>query len=206
MGIFYAPSEESAAVRLSHRGAPERRRTMLNSFCRAAAATVGCAALIAAGCSFLQSNAEVTPVDQQFMLTAASVGTAEVDMAELAERQGGDPAVKAYGHRLAQTHARINDELSLLAERKHVNLIHAMDPANRTLYEELTHLSGPLFDREYLLAQINMHRMGDGLYESEAQAGEDADVKAFAARNAPVGVEHLQLAQTLLAQERPSGG
>ncbi|WP_116135685.1 DUF4142 domain-containing protein [Trinickia diaoshuihuensis] len=174
---------------------------MLNSKCRHASAAAGLAALIAAGCSLLQSSAEVTPVDQQFMLTAASVGTAEVDMAELAEHQAGDPAVRAYGHRLAQEHTGINDELTQLAERKHVKLIKAMDPANRTLYEELAHLNGQLFDREYLLAQVNIHRMGNSLYESEAQAGEDADVKAFAAKNAPAGAEHLRMAQSLLASK-----
>lgn len=175
---------------------------MFDSFSRSAIVVSVCTASIAAGCSFLQTSAEVTPVDQQFMLTAASVGTAEVDMAELAARQAGDPAVKAYGQRLAQAHTRINDELTELAERKHVKLIKAMDPANRTLYEELTHLNGAMFDREYLLAQVNIHRMGNSLYESEAQAGEDEDVKAFAAKNAPAGAEHLKLAQSLLAQQR----
>lgn len=174
---------------------------MLMSKCRNAAAAVGLAASMVTGCSLLQSSAEVTPVDQQFMLTAASVGTAEVDMAELAQRQAGDPAVKAYGRRLAQEHAAINEALTQLAERKHVKLINAMDPANRTLYEELTHLSGRLFDREYLRAQINIHRMGNALYDSEAQAGEDADVKAFAAKGAPAGAEHLRVAQSLLANE-----
>jgi putative membrane protein len=178
---------------------------MFDSFSRSAIVVPVFAAAIAAGCSFLQTSAEVTPVDQQFMLTAASVGTAEVDMAELAARQGGDPAVKAYGERLAREHTGINDELTDLAERKHVKLIKAMDPANRTLYEELTHLNGAMFDREYLLAQINIHRMANSLYDSEAQAGEDDDVKAFAAKNAPAGVEHLQLAQTLLAKERQGG-
>lgn len=177
---------------------------MLSSFRRAVGVAVGGAALVAGGCSFLQTSAEVTPVDQQFMLTAASVGTAEVDMAELAERHAGDPAVKAYGRRLAQENTRINGELAQLAERKGVKLINAMDPANRTLYEELANLSGDLFDREYLLAQINIHRMGNGLYESEAQAGEDADVKVFAGRNAPSGIAHLQLAQALLAQHQKS--
>lgn len=177
---------------------------MLNSPLRVAFVASGFAAVVAAGCSFLQTSAEVTPVDQQFMLTAASVGTAEVDMAQLAERQAGDPAVKAYGHRLALEHARINDELSQLAERKHVKLIKAMDPANRTLYEELTHLSGAMFDREYLLAQINIHRMGNSLYESETQAGEDADVKAFAANGVPVGAEQLKVAQTVIAKAVPS--
>lgn len=178
---------------------------MLNTKYRHAAVAAGSVALIAAGCSLLQSSAEVTPVDQQFMLTAASVGTAEVDMAELAEHQAGDPAVKAYGRRLAQDHTRINDVLAQLAERKHVKLIKAMDPANRTLCEELTHLNGKLFDREYLLAQVNIHRMANGLYDSEAQAGEDADVKAFAADNAPAGVEHLRLAKSLLGVESHAG-
>jgi len=179
---------------------------MFDSYSRAAIVAPVLAVSIAGGCSFLQTSAEVTPVDQQFMLTAASVGTAEVDMAELAARQAGDPAVKAYGQRLAQAHTRINDELSQLAERKHVKLIKAMDPANRTLYEELTHLNGAMFDREYLLAQINIHRMGNSLYDSEAQAGEDDDVKAFAANNAPAGVEHLKLAQSLLARQRQGQG
>lgn len=172
---------------------------------RSALAMFGAAGLIAAGCSFLQTSAEVTPVDQQFMLTVASVGTAEVDMAELALRQGGDPAVRAYGRRLAQDHRRVNEDLARLADKKRVKLINAMDPANRTLYEELAHLSGPMFDREYLLAQVNIYRMGNSLYDSEAQAGEDGDVKAFAGRNAAVGVAHLQLAQALLAKSRQAG-
>lgn len=102
--------------------------------------------------------------------------------------------------------SRINEALSRLADSKHVKLINAMEPADRTLYEELTHLSGAMFDREYLLAQMNIHRMGNGLYESEAQAGEDADVKAFAANNAQAGAEQLQLALALLAKVQQRRG
>ena len=73
-----------------------------------------------------------------------------------------------------------------------------MDPANRTLYEELAQLSGPAFDREYMTAQINIHRMGNALYASEAQNGQDASVKGFAAEITPVGVEHLTMARASL--------
>jgi putative membrane protein len=170
----------------------------------AAICASGAAVLLTVGCSYLQSSAEVTPVDQQFMLTAASAGIAEVDLAELAQRHAGDPAIKAYGQRLASTHAQIDGELTALADRKHVHLIETMDPADRTLYEELARLSGPIFDREYLLAQINLHRMSNSLFESEAQAGEDPDVKAFAARNASSGAELLHLAQALHAQSANS--
>ena len=48
--------------------------------------------------------------------------------------------------------------------------------------------------------------MSNGLYESEADAGKDADVRAFAARNAPAGVEHLKWAKTLFAKEQQARG
>ncbi|MBT2792948.1 DUF4142 domain-containing protein [Paraburkholderia strydomiana] len=155
------------------------------------------AALATTGCRLLQSGAEVSPTDQQFMLTAASVGTAEVDLGQLAATRGSSPEVRAFGEHMVIEHTRINAELTRLAEAKHVRLLKAMDPANHTLYSELSHLSGPRFDREYAISQLHIHRMGNSLYASEAAQGEDADVKAFAARGVLVGQDHLQHAVEL---------
>lgn len=160
---------------------------------------------VAAGCAWLQSDAQVSPVDQQFMLTAASVGTAEVDLGELAARRATDPAVRVLGQHLVDEHTRINAQLGEVAQAKRVKLLKAMDPANRTLYDELSRVSGPVFDREYLLAQINIHRMGNALYQSEADAGEDADVRSFAQRNLPAGAAHLRAAQALLSHTGSNG-
>ena len=161
------------------------------------AALLVASTLATTGCSMMQAGAEVSPTDQQFMLTAASVGTAEIDLGRLAVKQGGSAEVRAFGQSMVEQHTRINGELSQLAEQKHVRLLKAMDPANHTLYDELSHLSGAQFDREYAISQLHIHRMGNALYASEAAQGEDADVKAFAARGVPIGKDHLQHAAEL---------
>src|SRR4051812_31348239 len=48
------------------------------------AAGAASAAIALPGCAMIQSRAEVSPVDQQFMLTAASVGVAEIALGQLA--------------------------------------------------------------------------------------------------------------------------
>lgn len=146
----------------------------------------------------MQSNAQVSPTDQQFMLTAASVGKAEIDLGKLASEQGASPEVRAFGQKMVSEHTRINGELSQIADAKQVHLLEAMDPANRTLYDELKKMTGPAFDREYAIAQVHIHQMGNALYASEAQHGEDAQVKQFAARGVPIGNDHLQHASHLL--------
>jgi putative membrane protein len=153
---------------------------------------------LSGGCRLMQSGAQVSSNDQQFMLTAASVGTAEIDLGKLASQRGADPKVRAFGEHMVAEHTRINDELTGIAHQKDVRLLMAMDQANRTLCDELKALSGPEFDREYAIAQVHIHRMGNALYGSEATDGEDTDVKAFAARGVPIGQNHLLHAERLL--------
>ncbi|MEZ2354800.1 DUF4142 domain-containing protein [Caballeronia sp. RCC_10] len=162
-------------------------------------AAFACAgALAVSGCRVMQSGAQVSSTDQQFMLTAASVGKAEIDLGKLAAERGSSPEVRAFGERMVAEHTRINGELSQIAEAKHVRLLQAMDPANHTVYSELSAMSGADFDREYSIAQLHIHRMGNALYASEASDGEDAEVKAFAARGVPIGMNHLQHATHLV--------
>ncbi|MFL6637681.1 MAG: DUF4142 domain-containing protein [Paraburkholderia graminis] len=190
MNRIDSTSGASTEARNTSRHAPRSRFFAFAALC--------CATMLAAaGCRLMQSGAEVTPTDQQFMLTAASVGTAEIDLGQLAATRGSSPEVRSFGEHMVAEHTRINAELTQLADTKHVRLLKAMDPANHTLYSELSHLSGAQFDREYVISQLHIHRMGNSLYASEAAQGEDRDVKAFAARGVPVGKEHLQHAAEL---------
>jgi putative membrane protein len=159
--------------------------------------TVAAASALLSGCAMMESNAQVSPVDQHFMLNAMSVGIAEIEMGQLAMQQSQDAAVQRYGRHMVEDHTRVNAELQQVADAKHVKLLKAMDPANHLLYSELKKQSGPAFDREYMRAQINIHSMGNGLYESETKHGEDLMVRDFAARNTPVGIEHLKMAQQM---------
>ncbi|MDR5741122.1 MULTISPECIES: DUF4142 domain-containing protein [unclassified Caballeronia] len=150
------------------------------------------------GCRLMQSGAQVSSSDQQFMLTAASVGKAEIELGKLAMERGSSANVRAFGSKMVAEHTRVNGELSQIADAKHVRLLQATDPANHTLYSELSNMSGAEFDREYAISQLHIHRMGNALYASEASDGEDADLKAFASRGVPIGTDHLQHALHLM--------
>ena len=150
------------------------------------------------GCAGMQQQAQVSPVDQHFLLNAAAVGTAEVALGELAMQKAQDPAIREFGQHMVTDHNRVNGELMMLAAAKGVVLPKAMDPANKVLHSELSALSGAAFDRQYIISQVNIHNMGNGLYLSEAQSGLDLEVKNFAAKNTPVGIEHLKMAQSLV--------
>jgi len=165
---------------------------------RMLAALLCATALATTGCRLMQSGSQVSPTDQQFMLTAASVSTAEIDLGKLASERGSSAEVRAFGQKMVAEHTRVNAELTQIADQKHVRLLKAMDPANRTLYDELEHMSGATFDHQYAISQLHIHQMGNALYASEAQSGQDADVKAFAARGVTIGNDHLQHATHLL--------
>jgi len=165
---------------------------------RRLAAVAVLAAMTAAGCSTVQRKAEVTPVDQHFMLFAAATGTAEVKMGQLAAEKSTDPRVREFGQRMVTDHQRVNAQLMQIAQAKKVTLPMAMDPANRTLYEELSALSGPEFDRQYLASQVNIHAMGNALYANEAENGLDPDVTRFARDNTSVGVQHFSIARSMV--------
>lgn len=124
-----------------------------------------------------------TDIERGWRHSSAAVGVRN-DGVQCASQLGG-----------SAVHAQ-RDERGI-ADQKQVRLLKAMDPANHVLYSELKKQSGPAFDREYLLAQVNIHSMGNGLYDSEAKHGENVAVRDFAARNTPVGVEHLDLARRM---------
>src|SRR5215212_2171899 len=91
------------------------------------------AGLLLAGCAQTQraadttvaaAKAQVNPTlstsDATFMTTAARGGLAEVQMGELAQRNGRSPAVKRFGQQMANQHGRSNQDMLALAQQKQI--------------------------------------------------------------------------------------
>ena len=168
------------------------------------------ASLLAAGCAQTQraadttlaaARAQVNPTlstsDAAFMTAAGRGGLAEVQMGQLAQRNGGSEAVKRFGRRMVEHHGRSNQEMAALAQRKQVAPPDAMGAEHQRIYDDLSKLRGRAFDRAYAQAMVRDHQEDLRLYQEEAANGTDPDVKAFAARHVPVLQEHLRMAQRL---------
>lgn len=57
-------------------------------------------AFATSGCRLMQSKAEVTPGDQQFMLTAAGLGAAEIGLGKPASDSGASADIRSFGQRM----------------------------------------------------------------------------------------------------------
>ena len=168
------------------------------------------ASLVLAGCAQTQrvadttmaaAQAQVNPTlsttDATFMTTAARGGMAEVQMGQLAERNGRSAAVKRFGQQMVSHHGQSNREMMALAQRKQITPPSGMGAEHQRIHDDLAKLRGGAFDRAYAQAMVQDHQEDLRVYQAEAQNGTDPDVKAFAARQVPILQEHLRMAQRL---------
>src|SRR5262249_34732326 len=140
-------------------------------------------------------TADKKVADDHFVMEAAKGGMAEVELGKLAADKGTSPDVKKFGQRMADDHAKANDELKSLAQTKNITLPTAIDAKSMAAKERLSKLSGESFDRAYMQAMLKDHRKDVSEFRTESKSGKDPEVKAWAAKTLPTLEEHLKLAQ-----------
>ncbi|MEH1882850.1 MULTISPECIES: DUF4142 domain-containing protein [unclassified Nostoc] len=136
--------------------------------------------------------------DRKFITEAAVGGLAEVQLGQLASQRGTSNTVKQYGQRMVQDHTQVNNQLKQLATQKGVTLPTTIDSKNQQVKQRLSKLSGTNFDRQYLNQMLQDHQKDVAAFQSQAQQGQDPDVKAFAAQALPTLQEHLQQVSSIV--------
>ena len=72
-----------------------------------------------------------------------------------------------------------------------------MDKAHGAKLDKLNSLSGADFTRAYEGMQVSAHKDAVSLFERYAKSGDNADLKAFAAKTLPHLRDHLKMAEDL---------
>jgi len=121
--------------------------------------------------------------DKAFMQKAAKGGMMEVAMGKLAEQNGQNEDVKAFGRRMATDHGKANEELMSIAQRKGVKLP-TKEPSEKWSS-----------DKAYMNMMVKDHEKDLAEFQQEATAASDPDVKKFAEDTSKVIQEHLDLAR-----------
>jgi len=129
--------------------------------------------------------------DAKFATTAAAGGMAEVEIAKLAETKTANAKIKDFAAMMVTDHGKANDELMSIAKTKNITLPAAMDTVHQKKMDDLSKLSGKDFDKAYVDAMVDGHKKTLTLMQDEAKNGADADLKAFAAKTAPIVQMHL---------------
>jgi putative membrane protein len=134
--------------------------------------------------------------DSSFAAAAASGGTAEVKLGQLAEEKGSNDSVKNFGKRM-ENHSAANDKLQALVQKDGINVPSTLSAEDQREYDRLSGLSGAQFDRAYAQAMVQDHQKDIAAFKQEASNGQNPDLKNFASQTLPTLQEHLRMAQQM---------
>ena len=139
--------------------------------------------------------------EQRFMNEVAAGGMAEVQLAQLAQKQAQSDQVKSLAQRIEQDHTTANNELKALAERRGVSLPTAPEAKHQAIMDRLSKLQGAAFDRAYARQMVADHKKDVAKFERAPNNLMDTDLKNFAAKTLPNLREHLRMAQEAAGQK-----
>ena len=143
-----------------------------------------------------QSKAEMS--DTHFARSVASAGMAEIQLGRLASERGSRDVVKAFAERMVVQNGAAADQLQAVAQKENVTLPARLTSHEQQAYDQLVHLRGSAFDRAYAQHMVEVHEKDLNDFQSEANLGNDQNMRTFADQTLPMIQEHLNLARGML--------
>lgn len=127
-----------------------------------------------------------------YIAQAANSDLYEIQAGELASKNGQSQQVKDFGRMMVTDHTRSSQEMKMLVDQGDfaVPVPTRLDAEHQAMLDRLKQASGEAFDREYMAQQMAAHRKALALHQGYAQNGDDAGLKAFAAKVTPVVQKH----------------
>ncbi|RCS24753.1 DUF4142 domain-containing protein [Phyllobacterium salinisoli] len=161
----------------------------------------------ASSAAFAQSAAEktgvnsvmgVAPKTEDFVTEAASSDMFEIESSKLALERA-DVKTKAFAQQMLTDHQKTANELKDLVTSGKVKatIPTAMTSAHQGMLDDLKKLQGEEFTKEYQSDQEDVHEDAVDLFKRYGEEGENADLKAWAAKTLPALEHHLQMATEL---------
>jgi putative membrane protein len=148
------------------------------------------------GAAFAQSTST-----QEFVTKVAISDMFEVQSGKLASERG-NAEVKAFGQKMVKDHTKTTSELKGLVGKAKAKLPTAMDAEHKTKLSQLQRLKGDEFNGAYLSAQLQAHEEAVKLFEGYSKNGEEAQLRAWAAKTLPNLRDHLEHARKLAKDSR----
>jgi putative membrane protein len=136
-------------------------------------------------------NLVIDKEDSLFAVKAASGNLGEIEMGNLAIKNGKSKRVKNFGLMMIKDHGKANTKLMAIALAKKLTLPTKPDTAAQAMLAQLAKKSGADFDRAYISMMIADHK-GDVSEFTEASTKiQDPEIKAYAKKTLPVLQKHL---------------
>ena len=140
---------------------------------------------------------QLSPQDMTFVEEAAISDMYEIQAGKLAQDHAKDNGVKQFGNHMVTEHTKTSDAMKTMAQQKSVTLPTKLDSAHQQKLVKLRGLQGEQFDAAYLQDQIDGHQQAVALFRTQAEKGQDPDLKRFAEQTLPALEQHLRQVRDL---------
>jgi putative membrane protein len=141
----------------------------------------------------IQAFAQTTSI-QDFVSKVAVSDMFEIQSSKLAAQKGNEN-IRAFAQQMITDHTKTTNELKWLVGK--AKLPNGMDAEHQKKLDQLQKLGADKFDATYASMQVQAHEEAVKLFETYASTGDDAQLKAWAAKTLPALKEHLQHAKAL---------
>ena len=120
----------------------------------------------------------------------------EIRSSKLAAQKGNEN-VRAFAQQMITDHTKTSNELKGMVGKAKAKLPSAIDAEHQKKLDQLQKLSGDQFSQTYASMQVQAHAEAVKLFEAYSNSGDNAELKAWAAKTLPALKEHLQHAKAL---------
>jgi putative membrane protein len=160
---------------------------------RAFVLAAACALLVAPAPTFAQ-----TVSTAEFVKKVAISDMFEIESSKLVE-PNADADTKPFAAKMIKDHEQTSSELKAMVQSGKVKaeLPQALDDEHQKKLDGLRAMTGTQLDKAYDDVQKQAHKDAVDLFEKYAQGGDNADLKAWAAKTLPHLKEHLSMAEKL---------
>jgi putative membrane protein len=143
------------------------------------------------------SIASAQKEDAETVVELASGGMMEVELAKVAVQKATSPKVKKFAQMMIDDHSKANNDLKTLAESKNIVLPGTISDDHQKTINDVSEETGKQFDRKYMDVMLDDHKKDIDKFQRLADKGNDADIKAFAAKTLPTLIHHREEAEKL---------
>jgi putative membrane protein len=154
------------------------------------------AALLGALPAAVAAQKDQSSQDQAFVNAAARGGLMEVELGQLAQKNGSSSEVKQFGARMVTDHTRLNTKLGAAAKSVGLTVPSSISAEQKAEYDKLANLSGSQFDKAYIDLMVKAHTSDLAAFQKEDEATQNATLKAAVSGAIPVVEDHLKMAKS----------
>ncbi len=138
--------------------------------------------------------------DAQFLVNAAEINLEEIQLGQLAQKNGMMPDVRELGKAMEAEHTKALAALKQLAAKKLITVPVALTQNGQDAYQKLIDKPAKDFDKAYCDMMVDGHKKAVDKFESVAADGKDSDIRSWASSMLPVLRSHLDHAMVCQAK------